>query len=45
MAKIKSKNVAARWQESIRALLDIKHVGLVLAVGAENLQECQTLVC
>lgn len=44
LTKIKNKNAAARWQESIRALLDVKNVGLVLAVGAENMQGIPSVV-
>jgi hypothetical protein len=38
LTKIKNKNAAARWQESIRSLLDVKNVGIVFAVGADNMQ-------
>ena len=42
--KIKNKNTAARWQESIRALLDVKNVGIVLTVGAENMQGIPSVI-
>ena len=44
LTKIKNKNTAARWQESIRALLDVKNIGLVFSVGAENLQGLPSIV-
>jgi len=44
LTKIKNKNAAARWQESIRAMLDIKNVGVVFAVGAENQQGIPSII-
>jgi hypothetical protein len=38
LTKIKNKNTAARWSESLRALLDVKNIAVVFTVGAENLQ-------
>jgi hypothetical protein len=44
ITKIKNKNAAARWQESIRCLLDVKNVGLVLAVGADSMQGIPSVI-
>jgi hypothetical protein len=44
LTKIKNKNSQSRWQESIRTLLDVKNIGLVLAVGAESMQGIPTII-
>lgn len=44
LTKIKNKNAAARWQEAIRCLLDVKNVGLVLAVGADSMQGIPSVI-
>ena len=38
LSKIKNKNTAARWMESVRSLLDVKNIAVVFTVGAENVQ-------
>lgn len=35
-SKITNKAMAARWVETLRAILDLKTVGLVVAIGAES---------
>lgn len=44
LGKIKNKNSATRWQEAIRCLLDVKEVGLVFAIGAENFQGVPSII-
>src|SRR5262249_44271445 len=36
LTKISKKSTAARWQETIRAILDLNNVGIVMAIGAER---------
>jgi hypothetical protein len=36
LSKVTKAVLEARWQESIRAILDLKHVGLVMTIGAER---------
>jgi hypothetical protein len=36
LARVTNKAAENRWQESIRSLLDLKNIGLVMAVGAER---------
>ncbi len=35
-ARVTNKSAENRWQESIRSLLDVRNLGLVMAVGAER---------
>ena len=44
LTKIKNKNTASRWQELIRALLDVKTLSLVFTVGAENMQGIPSII-
>lgn len=44
LLKITNKTAAARWQESLRAMLDIPNVGIVIAVGAERFQDVPPLL-
>jgi hypothetical protein len=36
LQKVTKEALESRWIESLRALLDLKHVGLVVAIGAER---------
>jgi hypothetical protein len=36
LTKITKKSTAARWQETLRTLLDVGNVGIVIAIGAER---------
>jgi hypothetical protein len=44
LLKITNKTAAARWQESLRAMLDVPGIGLVIAVGAERFQDVPPLL-
>jgi hypothetical protein len=44
LTKITKPAQAARWQESLRAMLDLQHVGLVMTVGAERLDGIPRIV-
>jgi hypothetical protein len=44
LTKITNKTAEARWQESLRAMLDIQHVSLVITVGAERFQDMPKLL-
>jgi hypothetical protein len=39
LLKITNKTAEGRWQESLRAILDIKHLSIVVTVGAERFQD------
>ena len=36
LSKIRQRSVEGRWVETLRAVLDVRNVGVVLAIGAEN---------
>ena len=42
--KVTNKTAAARWQESLRAMLDVPGISLVIAVGAERFQDVPPLL-
>jgi hypothetical protein len=39
LLKITNKTAEGRWQESLRAVLDIKHLSIVVTIGAERFQD------
>ncbi len=36
LSKIRQRSVEGRWVETLRAVLDVRNVGVVMAIGAEN---------
>lgn len=36
LSKIRQRSVEGRWVETLRAILDVRNVGVVMAIGAEN---------
>lgn len=44
LTKITNRITVARWQESLRAVLDIRNLGLVLTIGAERLETMPKVV-
>jgi hypothetical protein len=44
LLKITNKTASARWQESLRSMLDIHHIGIVMTVGAERFQDVPPLL-
>jgi hypothetical protein len=36
LSKIRQRSVEGRWVETLRAVLDVRNVGIVMAIGAEN---------
>jgi len=44
LTKITNRISVARWQESLRAILDIRNIGLVLAIGAERMETMPKVV-
>jgi len=44
LSKISNKSAEARWNESLRALLDLQNVGVVFAIGAERQEGIPKLV-
>jgi hypothetical protein len=43
-ARVTNKAAENRWQESIRSLLDVKNIGLVMAVGAERQENLPKII-
>ena len=44
LTKITNRITVARWQESLRAVLDIRNLGLVLTIGAERMETMPKVV-
>ena len=44
LTKITNRITVARWQESLRAILDIRNIGLVLTIGAERMETMPKVV-
>src|SRR5205823_2370969 len=44
MIKISNKTAEARWQETLRAILDNQHLSIVITVGAERFQDVPKLL-
>ncbi len=44
LTKITNKSAEARWNESLRAVLDLQNVGIVFAIGAERQEGIPRLV-
>ncbi|MEW5848021.1 MAG: hypothetical protein AB2A00_04375, partial [Myxococcota bacterium] len=42
--RITNKTAFARWNESLRSLLDVNHIGLVITVGSERFQDVPRLI-
>lgn len=36
LSKIRQRSVEGRWVETLRAVLDVRNIGVVMAIGAEN---------
>lgn len=36
LSKIRQRSIEGRWVETLRAVLDVRNVGMVMAIGAEN---------
>ncbi|ACG75151.1 hypothetical protein AnaeK_3944 [Anaeromyxobacter sp. K] len=44
LIKITNKTAEARWQETLRAVLDIQHLSIVITVGSERFQDMPKLL-
>ena len=44
LTKITNRITVARWQESLRAVLDIRNIGIVLTIGAERMETMPKVV-
>ena len=44
LTKITNRITVARWQESLRAVLDIRNIGIVLTIGAERMESMPKVV-
>lgn len=44
LTKITNRITVARWQEALRAILDIRNIGLVLTIGAERMESMPKVV-
>lgn len=42
--RITNKTAFARWQESLRSMLDLNHISLVITVGSERFQDVPRLI-